>query len=70
MKRFARMISLILSALLPVALPMPCATAANSLNPFEAGTLLCERFRIPAILKLQDGSVIAAADLRWNHRKH
>ena len=67
MKRFTRMISLILSALLPVALPMPCATAANSLNPFEAGTLLCERFRIPAILKLQDGSVIAAADLRWNH---
>lgn len=69
MKRFVRILSLFLSALLPVSLPFACAAAADCSNPFERGTLFCEKFRIPALLTLQDGSVLAAADLRWNHGK-
>ena len=36
-------------------------------QPFDAGVLGCERLRIPALLTLNDGSVMAAADLRYNH---
>ncbi len=67
MHRFVRFLSLFLSALVPVSLSAPCAFAAGCSNPFEPGTLFCERFRIPALLTLNDGSVLAAADLRWNH---
>ena len=38
-------------------------------NPFERGTLSCSEYRIPALLTLRDGSVLAAADLRWDHGK-
>ena len=41
--------------------------AAAPQNPFERGTLFCSEYRIPALLTLRDGSVVAAADLRWNH---
>ena len=69
MKRFTRFFSLLLCALLPVSSPVVCAYAKQAENPFAQGTLFCERFRIPALLTLQDGSVLAAADLRWNHGK-
>lgn len=36
-------------------------------QPFAAGTLGCQRYRIPAILTLNNGEVLAAADLRYNH---
>ena len=36
-------------------------------QPFDAYTLGCERYRIPAIITLNDGSVMAAADMRYNH---
>lgn len=36
-------------------------------NPFEAGTLGSKLYRIPAIMTLNDGSVMAAADMRYNH---
>ncbi len=35
--------------------------------PFNEGTLGCERYRIPAIITLKDGSVLAAADMRYSH---
>ena len=58
--------SFLLAALLLAALPFG-AVAAGPVNPFETGVLSCERFRIPALLTLRDGSVLASADLRWNH---
>ena len=67
MKRLTRVLSLFLSALIPVSLPLNVAFAKNCSNPFEPGVLSCERFRIPALLTLQDGSVLASADLRWTH---
>ncbi len=37
------------------------------IQPFEKGTLNCERFRIPALYTLADGSVLAGADVRYSH---
>ena len=37
------------------------------IQPFESGTLGSERFRIPALYTLNDGSVLAAADIRYGH---
>ena len=36
-------------------------------QPFETGTMGSETYRIPAIYTLKDGSVIAAADMRYAH---
>ena len=36
-------------------------------QPFEKNTLGCERYRIPAIITLNDGSILAAADMRHSH---
>ena len=36
-------------------------------NPFVSGTMGSKKYRIPAILTLNDGSVIAAADMRYDH---
>lgn len=36
-------------------------------QPFAPGTQDCENFRIPSIITLNDGSVLAAADLRYGH---
>ena len=36
-------------------------------QPFEKGTLGSETYRIPAICTLNDGCVIAAADMRYGH---
>ncbi len=36
-------------------------------QPFETGILGCERYRIPAILTLNNGTVMAAADMRYSH---
>lgn len=37
------------------------------IQPFDTGTLNCERFRIPALYTLSDGSVLAGADVRYGH---
>lgn len=36
-------------------------------QPFDKGTLNSDTYRIPAILTLNDGSVLAAADMRYAH---
>ena len=36
-------------------------------NPFASGVLGSEKMRIPSLLTLADGRVMAACDLRWNH---
>lgn len=58
--------SFLLAVMLLAATPFG-ALAAAPVNPFERGAFACERFRIPALLTLRDGSVLASADLRWNH---
>ena len=36
-------------------------------QPFASGTLGSNNFRIPALVTLSDGTLVAAADARWNH---
>ncbi len=40
--------------------------ATGLTQPFPSGTLDSRYFRIPAIVTLNDGAVVAAADARWN----
>lgn len=60
-----------LALLLTLTLLFLCGVGALAVaapqNPFDRGTLSCSEYRIPALLTLRDGSVVAAADLRWNH---
>ena len=61
----------IISALLAVIMVMSmgiCAFAETSYDqPFARGTMGSSEYRIPAILTLNDGSVMAAADMRYGH---
>lgn len=43
------------------------SAAAGYEQPFAPGTLSSDTYRIPAIYTLNDGSVIAAADMRYGH---
>lgn len=36
-------------------------------QPFARGTGTCACFRIPSLVTLEDGTLVAAADARWNH---
>lgn len=38
-------------------------------QPFSAGTLTCNQFRIPGIIKLSDGRLFAVSDARWDDAK-
>lgn len=40
---------------------------ASQDQPFDAGTLGSVNFRIPALVTLSDGTLVAAADARWDH---
>ena len=42
------------------------ADGTTSGQPFAAGTGGSQNFRIPAIVTLDDGTIVAAADARWN----
>lgn len=67
-----KIIAIILSALTLFGINVAAhgveeATAPATPTPFEKGTAGSELFRIPAIITLKDGSVLAAADIRHNH---
>lgn len=64
-----KIIAAIISAILVFCLMSTMAFAADVTydQPFDAGQLGSERYRIPAILTLNDGSVLAAADMRYGH---
>ena len=60
-------LSLLICALMLMSMTVFAASAAEYEQPFDVGTLNSERFRIPAIYTLNDGSVIAGADVRYSH---
>lgn len=62
-----KVLSLIICALMLMSVTVFAAGAINYDQPFDAGTLGSERFRIPALYTLNDGSVIAGADIRYSH---
>lgn len=43
------------------------ASTAQEDQPFASGTLGSQNFRIPALVTLSDGTLVAAADARWDH---
>lgn len=62
-----QMLALLLTLTLLALCGVGAFAATAPQNPFDRGTLSCSEYRIPALLTLDDGSVVAAADLRWNH---
>lgn len=77
MKRINRVIATILSVSFVATLLSSIATAVwfeekpdngNTISqPFAPGTGGSDNFRIPGIVTLKDGTLIAACDARWNH---
>lgn len=43
------------------------ASTAQQDQPFASDTLGSDNFRIPALVTLSDGTLVAAADARWDH---
>lgn len=64
-----KIIAAVMSAILVFCFMSTMAIAADVTydQPFAEGTLGSERYRIPAIITLNDGSVLAAADMRYGH---
>ena len=63
-----KVLSLVICVLMLVSVTVMGASAAVSYEqPFNRGTLGSEEFRIPALYTLNNGSVIAGADVRYEH---
>ena len=70
-KKFRRLLSVALVlVMLLSALPVVSLAAGTSEptsdQPFKRGTLSSNSYRIPAMVTLNDGTLVAAADARWN----
>ena len=59
-------LSLFIALLLIASVPFS-AFAQDYYQPFDKGTQGSQLYRIPAIYTLNNGSVIAAADMRYDH---
>ncbi len=63
-----RTISIILCVVMLMSVSTTAAFAATTYEqPFNAGTIGSQTFRIPALITLNDGSVLAGADIRYGH---
>ena len=77
MKKFNRVIAFLLTACMALSLICNGAFAVSFTEkpddgvtvgqPFAPGTGGSDNFRIPGIVTLNDGTLIAACDARWNH---
>lgn len=81
MKRAKQMLAGLLAAVLAItALPAAVAAEITEITwgtkpadgttegqPFPSGTGGSQNFRIPGIVTLDDGTLVASADARWNH---
>lgn len=62
-----KILSIVLATIMLVTFGFSAFALVSYDQPFAPGTEGSERFRIPAIYTLNDGSVIAAADARYGH---
>ncbi len=62
-----KVLSLLLCALMLVSMTVLSVSAVDYDQPFDKGTLGSKTYRIPAIYTLNNGSVIAGADIRYDH---
>ncbi|MBR3815452.1 MAG: exo-alpha-sialidase [Clostridia bacterium] len=60
-------LSLLICALMLVSMTVFAASAVNYEQPFDRGTLNVKEYRIPALYTLENGAVIAGADMRYDH---
>lgn len=63
--KYKRVISALLIAIMICTLGIPCFAADG--QPFKTGNAGVERFRIPALITLKSGKLLAAADARYGH---
>lgn len=61
-----KLLALVLTVVMLFSLSM-AATAVDYEQVFDKGTLGSQTYRIPALYTLNDGSVLAAADMRYGH---
>lgn len=70
MKRFKKSLAMLLALCLMVSLlpatALASATGSTTGEPFAQGTGGSNSFRIPALVTTSDGTLVAAADARWN----
>lgn len=62
-----KIISVILALMMLVPVISVSAATVTYDQPFASGTIGSENFRIPGIITLNDGSVLAGADIRYSH---
>lgn len=62
-----KVLSIILCVTMTFSLLSATVSAVTYNQPFPSGTVGSETFRIPAIITLNDGSVLAGADIRYSH---
>lgn len=60
-------LSLLLAIVMIIAVAIVPAAAKDYSQPFDKGTLGVNAYRIPALYTLADGSVLAVADMRYDH---
>lgn len=60
-------IAVFLAFIMVISMGICVGASVSYEQPFLSGTMGSETYRIPAILTLNDGSVIAAADMRYAH---
>ena len=69
MKKRGRALALLLAAVLTVSSVPGTVMAADGTTkeqPFWSGTGGSTRFRIPCLVSLDDGTLVAGCDARWN----
>ena len=62
-----KIISLVLAAVMLMTVASFAASAADYTQPFDRGEHGVSEFRIPSLYTLNDGSVLAIADARYDH---
>ena len=62
-----KIISLLLAVLMVLSVVAVSVSAVDYAEPFAPGTMGSKNYRIPGIWTLNDGSVFAVADMRYDH---
>ena len=61
------LVSILSTGVLAVSISQKPANGTTQGQPFAPGTGGSQNFRIPGIVTLNDGTVVAVCDARWNH---
>ena len=62
-----KLISLMLAIVMVLSVAVMAVSAVNYAEPFAPGTMGSKTYRIPALWTLNNGNVLAVADMRYDH---